>query len=75
MDYYSVIKKKKSFASTRMQPEIIILNEVNQKDNYHITYMWNLKYDRNENLPQKQTQTHTHIENIISNGEKDLGKH
>ena len=37
--------------------------------------MWNLKYDRNENLPQKQTQTHTHIENIISNGEKDLGKH
>ena len=31
----------------------------------------------NENLPQKQTQTHTHIENIfvISNAEENLGKH
>ena len=61
MDYYSVIKKKKmSFASTQMQPEIIILNEVNQKDNYHITYMWNLKYDRNELI----YKTHKHGKQI-----------
>ena len=35
------------FAATWMQLEIIILSEVSQKgeDKYHITYMWNLKYD------------------------------
>ena len=43
-----------------MQPEIIILNEVNQKDNYHITYMWNLKYDRNELI----YKTHKHGKQI-----------
>ena len=33
-----------------MDPEIIILSEISQKEKYkyHITYMWNLKYDINE---------------------------
>ena len=41
------------FAATWMSLEIIILSEVSQKDKYHITYMWNLKYDTN--LSTKQT--------------------
>ena len=49
MKYYSAIKKSEimSFAATRMDPEIIILNEVSQKEkrqiSYDITCMWNLK--------------------------------
>ena len=33
------------FAAIWMDPEIIMLSEINQKekDKYHITYMWNLK--------------------------------
>ena len=31
------------FAAKWMDPEIIILNEVRQKQIYDITYMWNLK--------------------------------
>ena len=47
------------FAATWMHLEIIILNEVSQKekDKYHIiSYMWNLKYDTN--LSMKQTHRH-----------------
>ena len=40
MEYYSAIKKNKivPFAATWMQPEIIILSEVSQKekDKYHM---------------------------------------
>ena len=40
MEYYSVIKKKEimPFAATWLQPEIIILSEVSQKekDKYHM---------------------------------------
>ena len=38
------------FAATCMDLEIIMLNEVSQteKDKYHITYKWNLKYDTSE---------------------------
>ena len=38
------------FAATWMDIEIIILSEASQTENdkYHITYMWNLKYDTNE---------------------------
>ena len=54
MEYYSAIKKNEimPFAATCMDLKIIILSEVNQKekDKYHITYMWNLKYDTNELL-------------------------
>ena len=52
MEYYSAIKNEiMPFAATSMHLEIIILNEVRQKerDKYHIiTYMWKLKYDTNE---------------------------
>ena len=53
MEYYSAIEKNgiMPFVATRMDPEITILNEVNQtkKDKYHgITFMWNLKNDTNE---------------------------
>ena len=61
VEYYIVlhtmyIKKSKimSFAATWMNLEIIVWSEVSQKekDKYHvvsltITYMWNLKYDKN----------------------------
>jgi len=35
------------FAATWMDLEVIIVNEVSEKDKYHITYMWNQKYDTN----------------------------
>ena len=46
------------FEATWMDLELIILSEVSQKEKrqipYHITYMWNLDYDVNENMKQKQ---------------------
>ena len=49
------------FAATWMDLEIIILSEVSQteKDKYHITYMWNLKYGTNE--PVYKTETDPQI--------------
>ena len=35
------------FAVAWMDPEIIILNEVRERQVYDITYLWNLKYDTN----------------------------
>ena len=47
MEYYSAIKKNEimPFAATWMDLEIVILSEVSQtkKDEYHITYIWNLR--------------------------------
>ena len=44
-----------------MDPEIIILSEISQKEKYkyHITYMWNLKYDINELI--HKTEIHSQI--------------
>ena len=38
MEYYSVIKKNEIMPSvaTWMQPEVIMLSEVSQKDKYHV---------------------------------------
>ena len=47
-----------SFATTWMDLEIIILSEVWQ-GNTNITYMWNLKYDRNELIYETDTDTQT----------------
>ena len=49
------------FAATWMEPEIIILSEVSQKekDKYDITYMWNLKYDKNELIYETETDSQT----------------
>ena len=60
IEYYSAIKKNEiiPFEATWMDLEIIILNEVSQKEKsipYDIIYMWNLKYNT-KNLPMKQTQ-------------------
>ena len=49
-------------AATWMQLEIIILSKVSQKekDKYHdTTYMWNLKYDTNEPIYEKETESET----------------
>ena len=64
MEYHSAIKKNDimPFASTWMQLEILILNEVSQKRQipYDITHMWNLKYGTNELLIyQKETDSQT----------------
>ena len=49
-----------SSAATQMQLEIIRLNEVSQKDKdkYH-TYMWNLKYETNELICERETKSGT----------------
>ena len=49
-------------AATLMDPEIIILNEVSQKDKdkYHgITYMWDLKYGTNEPVYKTEIDSQT----------------
>ena len=44
---------------TWMDPEIIILSEVRQRQILlDITYMWNLKNNTNESIYKKQKQTH-----------------
>ena len=49
------------FAATWMQLEIIILSEGSQKENdkYHITYIWNLKYETNEPVYETETDSQT----------------
>ena len=65
MEYYSAIKKKElmPFAATWMQLEIIILREVKSERErqipYDITYMWNLKYDANEPISKRETDSQT----------------
>ena len=47
------------FAATWTKLEMIILSEVRQRKVPHaITYMWDLKNDRNELTKQKQAQGH-----------------
>ena len=45
MKYYSAIKKNEvmPFTATWMDPEIIILNKVNQRKIYDVIHMQNLK--------------------------------
>ena len=49
------------FAATWIQPEIIMLYELSQKekDKYHITYTWNLKYDTVELYYETETESQT----------------
>ena len=67
------------FAATRMEPEIIILNEVSESQtSYHITYMWNLKKkkkkkDTNELICRTETYSHTLKTNMVIKGEKCKG--
>ena len=41
---------------TGMQLEIIVIS---QKDKYHITYMWDLKYDANEPIYETEADSQT----------------
>ena len=50
-------------AATWMDEEMILLSTVNQKKKYHIKLLtWNLNYDTNE--PVKQKQSHRHRKQI-----------
>ena len=50
-------------AATCMQLQILMLSEVSQKDKdkipYDITYMWNLKYGRDEPIYKTETDSQT----------------
>ena len=63
MEYYSAIKENEIMPSvaTWVDLEIIILSQVSQKekDKYHITYIWNLKYDTNELIYKTETDSQT----------------
>ena len=66
MEFYSAIKKNEMmpFAATWMDPEIIILSEVSQKEKdkrHDITYIWNLKYDTNECIYETETNSQTYL--------------
>ena len=73
MGHYSAVKINKimPFVATWMQLEILILSE---KDKYHTTYMWNLKYDINE--PIYKIETDSDIENtlVVAKGEEKGGR-
>ena len=63
MEYYSVKKKNEimPFATTWMDLEIIILNEVSQKEKdkyYMISLIYGILNMTQMNLPMKQKQTH-----------------
>jgi len=60
-EYDSAIKKNEiPFATTCMDLEIIYPNEVNQKRQIpnDVTYKWNLRYDTNLHMKEKQTHRH-----------------
>ena len=61
MGHYSAVKINKimPFVATWMQLEILILSE---KDKYHTTYMWNLKYDTNKPIYKTETDSVLQIE-------------
>lgn len=65
MEHYQAITKNEIMpsAATRMQLEILILGDVNQKEKkpipYDITYIWNIKYGTNEPI-YREEQTHRH---------------
>ena len=46
-----------------MDLEIIILSEISQRKT-NITYMWNLKYDTNELIYQRETDSQTWKTNL-----------
>ena len=53
-----------SFATTWMEPEIIIVSEVSHREkwiSYDTTYMWNLKTNTNELIYRAETYIHCHM--------------
>ena len=61
MQYYSAIRKNEimPFVATRMDLEIIILNEVRQRQLYGFTCMWNLKNSTNELIYKTEIDSET----------------
>ena len=55
-----------SFAATWMDPEIIILSELDRERHisYDIIYMWNLKNDTNELIYKTETDSETQKTNL-----------
>ena len=64
-----------SSAATWIDPEIIILSEVSHtKTTYAITYMCNLKYDTNELIYKRKTDSQTQKTNLqLPKGKKGGG--
>ena len=60
MEHYSAVKKNETmpFATTWMDLEIIMLNDVGKTIPYNITYMWHLKYGTNELIYETETDRH-----------------
>ena len=48
MEYYSALKKTMSLAATWMGLEVIMQVKQSDKEERHITYMWNIKYGTKE---------------------------
>ena len=61
MEYYSALEKNgpMPFAAPWMQLEIITLSkpETERHIPHDMTYMWNLKYDTNELIFKKETES------------------
>ena len=73
----TAIKKNKimPFSAIWMQPEIIILSEISQKENDNdITYMWNFKYDTNEPICETETESQTKRTDLRLPRERGLGE-
>ena len=60
------------FAATWIDIEIIIWSEISQKERHvlhDITYMWNLKYGRNELIYKIGTESDTANRLMVAKGE------
>ena len=68
-------KKNEAISVARpwMHLEIIILNN-SEKDKYHITYMWILKYNTNEPIYQTDTNSPTENRLVVARGEVGWGE-
>ena len=68
-----VVERNKimSFASTWMQVEIIILNEISQKekDKHSLTYTWNPKHNTNRHIYETETDARTDNRLLVAMGE------
>jgi len=71
IEYYSAIKKNEimPFVATWMDPEIIILSKVSQRQIYDITYTWNLKNSTNELIYKTETDSQTENKLMVAKGE------
>ena len=70
------MKKKEimPFAAPWMDLEIIIVNEVSQKDKYDITYMWAIKYDTNELIYETEADSQAEIRTVIAKEKRRWGR-